>query len=230
MKIGGFQKTSLLDYPDNVSAIVWTVGCNFHCPFCYNKDIVEGKTSLISEEEIFVFLEKRKGLIDGLVITGGEPLMQEDIADFCEKVKKLGYIVKIDTNGTYPQKLQELVDKKLVDYIAMDVKAPKKKYNNLSGVKVDIKKIQESIDIIKQSGINYEFRTTFIREFLTQKDIIEIGEWLRDSKRFYIQQFKNDVPMISSKMSTIKPYSREEILDTLEKVKAFFEFCDVRGI
>ena len=230
MKIGGLQKTSLLDYPDNVSAIVWTVGCNFHCPFCYNKDIVEGKTGLISEEEILVFLEKRKGLIEGLVITGGAPLMQEGITDFCEKVKKLGYLIKVDTNGMYPEKLKELVDKKLVDYIAMDVKAPKKKYNDLSGVKADIKKIQESIDIIRKSGVDYEFRTTFIPEFLTQKDIVEIGEWLKGSKRFYIQQFKNDVPMISSEMSAIKPYSRDEILDTLEEVKTFFEFCNVRGI
>ena len=230
MKIGGFQKTSLLDYPDTVSAIIWTVGCNFHCPFCYNKDIVEEKTGLISEKEIFDFLEKRKGLIDGLVITGGEPLMQEDIADFCEKVKKLGYLVKIDTNGTYPEKLKELADKKLVDYIAMDIKAPKKKYKDLSGVKADIKKIQKSIDIIRKSGVDYEFRTTFIPKFLTQKDIVEIGEWLKRTKRFYIQQFKNDVPMISSKMSSIKPYSREEIFDTLEKIKPFFEFCDVRGI
>ena len=230
MKIGGFQKTSLLDYPDTVSAIIWTVGCNFHCPFCYNKDIVEEKIGLISEKEIFDFLEKRKGLIDGLVITGGEPLMQEDIADFCEKVKKLGYLVKIDTNGTYPEKLKELADKKLVDYIAMDIKAPKKKYKDLSGVKADIKKIQKSIDIIRKSGVDYEFRTTFIPEFLTQKDIVEIGEWLKGSKRFYIQQFKNDVPMISSKMSSIKPYPREEVFDTLEKIKPFFEFCDVRGI
>jgi pyruvate formate lyase activating enzyme len=230
MNIGGLQKTSLLDYPDTVSAIVWTVGCNFHCPFCYNKDIVEGKTGLISEKEIFDFLEKRKGLIDGLVITGGEPLMQEDIADFCEKVKKLGYLVKIDTNGTYPERLKELSDKKIVDYIAMDVKAPKKKYNELSGVKVDIKKIQKSIDIIRKSGVDYEFRTTFIPEFLTQKDIVEIGEWLNGSKRFYIQQFKNDVPMISSKMCSIKPYSQDEILSTLEKIKPFFEFCDVRGV
>jgi pyruvate formate lyase activating enzyme len=230
MKIGGFQKTSLLDYPDEISAIIWTVGCNFNCPFCYNVDLIKGNAAQFSEEELLDFLKKRKGLLDGLVITGGEPLMQKDITDFCEKVKKLGYVVKIDTNGTYPEKLQELIDKKLVDYIAMDIKAPKKKYNELSGVKVDIKKIQESIDVVRKSGVDYEFRTTFIPEFLTQKDIVEIGKWLKGSKRFYIQQFKNDVPMLSSKMNSIKPYSREEILSTFEKVKPFFEFCDVRGI
>ena len=135
MKIGGFQKTSLLDYPENVSAIAWTVGCNFSCPFCYNKDLVKGNVGLFSEEEIFSFLEKRKGLLDGLVISGGEPLMQKDIVDFITKVKKLGYLVKIDTNGSYPEKLKELIDKKLIDYVAMDVKAPKKKYDELTGVK-----------------------------------------------------------------------------------------------
>jgi pyruvate formate lyase activating enzyme len=230
MKIGGFQKTSLLDYPGNVSAIVWTVGCNFYCPFCYNKDIVEGKTGSISEKEIFEFLEKRKGLLDGLVITGGEPLLQKDIVGFCEKVKKLGYLVKVDTNGMFPDKLQVLIDKKLVDYIAMDIKASKKKYSELSGVKVDIKKIQKSIDLIKNSGVDYEFRTTFIPELLTSKDVVEIGKWLESSKRFFIQQFKNDVPMLSSKMTKIIPYSKDELLSALEKLKPFFEFCDVRGI
>ena len=109
MKIGGFQKTSLLDYPEEISAIIWTVGCNFNCPFCYNSDLVNEKTCLIPEKEVLDFLKKRKGLITGLVISGGEPLMQKDIAGFAEKVKKLGYLVKIDTNGTYPEKLKELI-------------------------------------------------------------------------------------------------------------------------
>ena len=142
MKIGGIQKTSLLDYPDTISAIIWTIGCNFRCPFCYNKDIVFGKVETISEEEVISFLEKRKGLLEGLVISGGEPLMQKDIVQFAEKVKKLGYLIKIDTNGMYPDKLRQLIDKKLIDYIAMDIKAPKNKYDNLTGVKTDIKKIE----------------------------------------------------------------------------------------
>ena len=119
MKIGGFQKTSLLDYPGNISSIIWTVGCNFRCPFCYNKDIVLGKTGTVPEEEILAFLKKRKGMLEALVVTGGEPLMQDDIADFLEKVKKLGYLVKIDTNGMFPEKLEELINKKLVDYLSL---------------------------------------------------------------------------------------------------------------
>ena len=162
MKIGGLQKTSLQDYPEEVSSIIWTVGCNFSCPFCYNTDLVYGTIEEISEDEVLSFLEKRKKLIDGLVISGGEPFLQKDLKNFCKKVKKLSYKIKIDTNGTFPNKLKELIDEKLVDYIAMDVKAPKKKYEKLAGVKTDIKKIEKSIEIIKNSDINYEFKTTFI--------------------------------------------------------------------
>ena len=230
MKIGGFQKTSLLDYPENVSAIVWTVGCNFSCPFCYNKDLVLGNVENIPEEEIFAFLKKRRGLLDGLVISGGEPLMQKDIVQFAEKVKKLGYLIKIDTNGMHPEKLKELIDKKLVDYIAMDVKAPKNKYDNLTGVKTNIKKIEESIEIIKNSNIDYEFKTTFAPGLLGKQDIIDIAKWLKDSKKFYLQQFKSNMPLISSKFQNVEPYSRDELIETLNDIKPYFENCEVRGI
>jgi pyruvate formate lyase activating enzyme len=230
MKIGGFQKTSLLDYPDAISAIIWTVGCDFRCPFCYNKDLVLGKVGNIPEDEIFSFLKKRKNLLDGLVISGGEPLMQKDIVQFAEKVKKLGFLIKIDTNGMHPDKLKELIDKKLVDYIAMDVKAPKKKYYSLTGVITDIKKIEESIEIIKNSKIDYEFKTTFAPRLLGKKDIIDIAKWLKDSKKFYLQQFKSNVPLISSKFQDIEPYSNDELIETLNAIESYFENCEVRGI
>lgn len=230
MKIGGLQKTSLLDYPKTISAIIWTVGCNCRCPFCYNKDIVFGNTGLIPEDEVISFLEKRKGMLEGLVITGGEPLMQEDTVDFISKVKKLGYLVKIDTNGAYPEALKELIDKKQVNYIAMDVKAPIDKYEVLTGIKADIKKIKESIELIKNSKIDYEFRTTAIPEYLSKKDILDIAKWLKGSKKFYIQQFKSDTPLILSKLNKIKPYPKEELLKILEEVKPYFDFCDVRGL
>lgn len=229
MNIGGFQKTSLLDYPDMISAIVWTVGCNFHCPFCYNKNLVEGKVGIIPEYEIFSFLKKRKGLIEGLVISGGEPLMQKDITGFCEKVKKLGYLIKIDTNGMYPDKLKELIDKKLVDYISMDIKAPKNKYNDLSGVKTDVKKIEKSIQIIRSNNVDYEFKTTFVPDLLSIQDIIDIGKWLKGSKKFYLQQFRNDAPVISPDLENLQAYSKEELKKALEKVKTFFEICNIRG-
>jgi pyruvate formate lyase activating enzyme len=219
-----------LDFPDRISAIIWTIDCNFRCPFCYNSNLVFGKVQLITEEVVLSFLKTRKGLLEGLVISGGEPLMQKDIAEFCEKVKKIGFLIKIDTNGMYPDKLKELIDKKLIDYLAMDVKAPKNKYDTVSGVKTDIKKIQKSIDLIKNSEVAYEFRTTFIPEFLTKQDIIEIGKWLKSSKRFYLQQFKNISPLVSSELEKIQPYSKEELISTLEKVKPFFKECDIRGI
>jgi pyruvate formate lyase activating enzyme len=230
MKIGGFQKTSLLDYPDYISAIIWTVGCNFRCPFCYNKNLVFGDVETYPQEEIFSFLEKRKGKLEGLVITGGEPLLQEDIVDFTGKVKKLGYLIKIDTNGTYPEKLKELIDKKLVDYIAMDVKAQKKKYDQLTGVKTKLIDIEKSITIIKNDAPDYEFRTTFIPGLLKKEDIIEIAKWLEGSKRFYLQQFKNDIPLVSSEYQNIAPYTKKELMETLNEIKHYFQNCDVRGI
>jgi len=230
MKIGGFQKTSLLDYPEKISTIIWTVGCNFNCPFCYNKDLVTGNVGSIPEKEIFDYLEKRKNMIEALVISGGEPLMHKDITTFCEKVKKLGYLIKIDTNGTYPEKLQELIDKKLVDYISMDVKAPKNKYEKLSGKKTDIKKIQKSIDIIQKSNIDYEFKTTFIPGLLKKEDIEDIAKWIKGSKKYFLQQFKSEVPLISGDLENTAPYSKTEILDTVEKIKPFFEYCKARGV
>ncbi len=230
MKIGGIQKISLLDYPDKISAIIWTVGCNFRCPFCYNINLVYEKTDLIMEEEILKFLEKRKGVLEGLVISGGEPLLQKDIFDFCKKVKKIGYEIKIDTNGTKPKELQRLIDEKLVDYISMDVKAPKNKYDILAGSKVIIKNIEKSIELIKNSNIDYEFKTTFVPKLLSKNDIIEIGKWLKGAKKYFLQQFKNDVPVLSDEIEGIPIYSKEELIDTIEKVKPYFKYCKVRGI
>ena len=230
MKIGGFQKTSLLDYPETISAIIWTAGCNFSCPFCYNKDLVKGKTSVFPEEEILDFLKKRKGLLDGLVITGGEPLIQEDIVEFCEKVKKIGYLIKIDTNGTNPEKLQELIDKKLVDYIAIDIKAPKEKYDQLTGVKTDLSKIEKSIEIIKKYAPNYEFRITIVPNILNKEDIVNIAKWLEGAKKFYIQQFKSNIPLISSKLENIAPCQKEYLVEILNEIKPFFNSCFIRGI
>ena len=230
MKFGGFQKTSLLDYPDQISAIVWTVGCNFSCPFCYNPQLVKGNVEQISEGEIFSFLKKRKGVLDGLSISGGEPLLQNDIVDFTKKVKKLGYLVKIDTNGTFPDRLKELIEKKLVDYVSMDVKAPKGKYKQLSGVKTPISKIEKSINIIKKSAPDYEFKTTFVPELLTKEDIIKIAQWLEGTKTYFLQQFKVNTPLISTKLEKIISYPKEYLTETLEEIKPYFNQCDLRGV
>jgi pyruvate formate lyase activating enzyme len=230
MKIGGLQKTSLLDYPGYISAIIWTNGCNFRCPFCYNKNLVLGNTEIYKEEEIFLFLEKRIGLLEAVVITGGEPLLQEDLIDFAHKIKKQGYLLKIDTNGSNPKKLQELLDNKLVDYVAMDVKAPKEKYDALAGVKTDLEKIEKSIEIIKTDAPDYEFRTTFVPKILLKNDIINIAKWLEGAKNYYLQQFKSNPPLISSKFNDVAPYSKKYLTETYNEIKPYFKKSDIRGI
>jgi pyruvate formate lyase activating enzyme len=230
MKIGGLQKISLLDYPNKLSAIIWTVGCNLCCPFCYNKQLLSDKNiKKISEDEIFSFLKKRIGKLEAVSITGGEPLLQKDISNFIKKIKNLGYLIKIDTNGTFPIVLNDLIERNLIDYISMDVKAPKKKYSYLCGKKVEINKIQKSIDLIKNSSIEYEFKTTIIPGMLEKKDIIKIAVWLNGAKQFYLQQFKNDTSLISKELEIIKPYSKKYLYEIIEEIKPNFEKCNVRG-
>jgi len=230
MKIGGFQKTTLLDFPDTISAIIWTNDCNFRCPFCYNKNLVFGNAESIPEKEIISFLEKRKGLIEGIVISGGEPFLQKDLIDFIKRVKNIGYLIKIDTNGSFPLKIKQLFDEELIDYISMDIKAPKNKYNQLSGVNVAILKIEKSIELIKKRAPKYEFRTTFVPKLLKKEDVIEIGKWLEGAEKYYLQQFKNNPPLVSSEFNDIAPYPKEYVIETLEAIKPFFKFCDVRGV
>ena len=194
MKIGGLQKTSLLDYPNKLSAIIWTVGCNLQCPYCYNKQLLDKNgIKIINEEDVLLFLKKRKGKLEALSISGGEPLLQEDIFNFINKVKKIGYLIKIDTNGTFPNKLKKLIDEQLVDYISMDIKAPKNKYDIICNKKVNIKNIQKSIDLIKNFSKKYEFKTTIVPSLLNKNDIIEIAEWLKGADQYYLQQFKNHI-------------------------------------
>jgi pyruvate formate lyase activating enzyme len=229
MKLGGLQKTSLIDYPDHICAIVWTVGCNFRCPFCYNPQLVTGNAELISEKDFFSLLEKRQGVLEAVSITGGEPFLQKDLKDFVKKIKKMGYLVKVDTNGTFPEKLEGFLDEKLIDYIAMDVKAPKNKYHEISGVKTDVSKIEKSIRIIKEKVPNYEFRTTFIPNLLKKNDIIEIAKWLNGAKNYYIQQFRNNEKLVESGFQKNKPYSEKYLEETLKEVKPFFDSCKIRG-
>jgi pyruvate formate lyase activating enzyme len=230
MKIGGFQKTSLLDYPDRISAIIWTSGCNFRCPFCYNKNLALGTAQLFPEDEILSFLSKRKTLLEGVVISGGEPLLHADIIDFVKKIKNLRLLVKIDTNGAYPEQLNELLEQQLIDYIAMDVKAPQKKYPQLTGVNTDLSKIEASINLLKTKAPAYEFKTTFIPGLLTKEDIIKIAQWLKGADTYFLQQFKIKAPLLSSTLETNVPYPREYLLDTLKEIQPFFKRCAVRGI
>lgn len=231
LKLGGLQETSLLDYPGKICAIVWTVGCNFRCPFCYNTNMVYGKTELVTVDHVLSFLNKRKGKLDALSITGGEPLLHEDLELFIRKVKNLGFLVKLDTNGTFPQRLKNLLDEKLVDYVSMDIKAPIEKYDQLAGVHVDTEQIKKSINLIMKKAADYEFKTTVIPGLLKKEDIKTIATMIKGAKRYYLQQFKMDVPIINQELlSNAKPYAQKDFEEMKEYALSLVETCFLRGV
>lgn len=203
MNICGYQKTTLLDYPGHVAATIFTGGCNFRCPFCHNSDLLSKSVATVSEEEIFSFLQKRKNILSGICITGGEPTLQPDLVEFIEKVRSLGYKVKLDTNGYRPQIISDLLSRNMLDYIAMDIKAGFSNYPKVSGIlNINIETIKESISIIENSGIDYEFRTTAVKELHTKQDFFEITEMISSQSPYYIQSFKDSgnvlIPGLSS--------------------------------
>lgn len=221
MKICGFQKMTMLDYPGKVACTVFTGGCNFRCPFCHNALLVTGidDENVFDEEEIISYLYKRKGIIDGVCITGGEPLLQKDIAEFLQKVKATGLPVKLDTNGSYPQKLRELVEKGLVDYVAMDIKNSKEKYAETIGLSdYDLSKVEESVEFLLCDAVDYEFRTTVVREFHTQEDILNIANWISDAKRYFLQGFVDSGNLIGSGMSAYRPQEMVEICTKAQEI------------
>ena len=230
MKIGGFQEISLLDYPGRIAAIVWTMGCNFRCPFCYNRDLVLDKTDQIPVDVIFSYLDERKGKIDAVSISGGEPFLQSDLEGFVSTIKEKGFLVKIDTNGSFPKQLEQMLDNSLIDYISMDVKAPKISYEKVTNTSIDIEKINASIQNIREKAPDYEFKTTVIPYFHTKEDIIEIAHWLKGSKKYYIQQFKHTSPLLSKSFNTEKSYTKEDLEMICQQIKPFFDKCEVRGI
>ncbi|MCX8016157.1 MAG: anaerobic ribonucleoside-triphosphate reductase activating protein [Patescibacteria group bacterium] len=233
MEIGGLQKTTLIDYPGKIAATVFLIGCNFRCPFCYSSELVLPEKikqqPRIKEEEFFSFLKEKRGYLDGVVICGGEPTIQPDLEQFLKKIKKMNFLIKIDTNGSQPEVLKKIIDKKLIDYIAMDIKAPlrEEKYNLAAGCKVNLEAIRESINLIKASGIDYEFRTTIVPTIHTFDDIIEIAKNIAPAKRYYLQNFKAE-KTINPQMLQIRGFSEEEIKILIEKIKKFFEECKLR--
>jgi len=192
MIIGGFQKMTVQDFPGKVACIIFTHGCNFRCPFCHNASLVTQACEEVKQEEIFAYLNKRKGILDGVCISGGEPFVQGDkLFDFMKKIKEMGFLIKLDTNGYFPDRLKYAIDNGLVDYVAMDIKNCPDKYAMTAGVrKLDIAKIEESVKILMTSGVDYEFRTTVTAELHTPEDFTKIGEWIKGAKRYYIQNFE----------------------------------------
>lgn len=192
MIICGFNKLTLLDYPNKVACIIFTKGCNYKCPFCHNGPLVIGDEETVDEQEILDYLDKRKNILDGIVISGGEPLIHKDIKIFLKKVKERNFQIKLDTNGTNPELLKEIIDNKLVDYVAMDIKNTLPKYEKTVGVKnTYIENIKKSISILENSKIEYEFRTTIVKDFHTIDDIKEILSLINGNSKYYIQNFQN---------------------------------------
>jgi pyruvate formate lyase activating enzyme len=192
MIIGGYQKLTLIDYPGKLATTIFTVGCNFRCPFCHNPELVDLKLvhNEESEKEFIEFLKKRKGKLEGVCITGGEPLIQPDIIPFIKKIKKLGFLVKLDTNGTRPDVLKKIIDAKIVDYIAMDIKNQLKYYGKTTNAKVDKSRIKLSVNLIKNSRLPYEFRTTAVPGIHTEKDFSEIAKWIAGAPAYYLQEYR----------------------------------------
>lgn len=201
MKIYGLQKLTLLDFPGHTAATVFTGGCNLRCPFCHNAPLVTELSDFEAQDESVVtdYLKKRKGILDGLAVTGGEPLLQPDIRGFIERVRALGFAVKLDTNGCYPEKLKELVEAGLVDYVAVDVKNSKERYAETVGIPdFDLTPVEETVDFLKRGLVPYEFRTTVVKELHSIDDIGKIGQWITGAPRYFLQNFTDSGDLVGS--------------------------------
>ena len=193
MKIHGLQKMTLLDFPGHVACTVFLGGCDWRCPYCHNYELATGQVPpVMEEEELFAFLAKRKGLLDGVAITGGEPCLRRDLPDFIAKIRELGFPVKLDTNGTHPEVLKEILDQHLVEYVAMDIKNSPDRYGETAGVPAPaLDAVRESVRFLLEGGVDYEFRTTVVRELFDDNSFLGIGPWIRGAKRYFLQPFED---------------------------------------
>lgn len=232
MNVCGLNKTTLLDYPEHVAATIFTGGCNFTCPFCHNKDLVipSTRTPIYSYETIFSFLKKRKNILGGVCITGGEPTIHPDLIDWIRDIKALGLSVKLDTNGYHPEILSKLYSLELLDYVAMDIKNTPMSYAQTVGLSpqnFDLKKIEESITLIKNSNVNYEFRSTIVKELHTYESIITMAKWIAPCERYFLQSYREDEHVINPVFSS---YNAKEFSDILELVTPIIPNTKLRGI
>ena len=229
MIFNGFQKMTLLDFPGKVACTLFTGGCNFRCPFCHNAVLVENPelAEEISEQFVLDFLKKRQGLLDGVCITGGEPLLQSDLEQFIIKVKEMGYAVKLDTNGSYPEKLISLCEKGLIDYVAMDVKSSMEKYPLCTGIKdYNTAKVEQSIDYLLQGRIDYEFRTTVADELHTPEDIETLAKRIEGAKRYFLQNFVDSGNILGENLS---PVPHEKLVFMWSIASKYVQNCEIRG-
>lgn len=229
MKISGFTKLTLLDYPKKTACIIFTQGCNYNCSFCQNSGLIPcGKDQLIDHSEIFDYLKKRKNVIDGVVISGGEPTIQAGLIDFIKRIKEMGFLIKLDTNGSNPDVIKKLVDEKLIDYIAMDVKNIFDEYIGIVKVKqVNIEKIKESINIIKESNVLHEFRTTIMKNYHDIEKLTKICEYLGESEKYYLQNFEDSENVLDKSLVS---FSKEILMNIQTILRKNFPNVTVRGI
>lgn len=230
MVISGMQKLTLLDYPGKTACLLFTQGCNFRCPFCHNKDLLENSEPnlAVSEEEVFNYLTKRKGILDGVCITGGEPLLQRDIETFIKKIKDMGFKVKLDTNGSCPATLKKLIENNLLDYIAMDVKDDFESYDKTSGIKmINTENIKKSIAIIENSNVEYEFRTTVVKELHNYNQLKNICEYIGKNAKYYIQNYRDCDTVLERGLTG---FSESELLDIEKRLKVTYPNVMIRGI
>ena len=229
MKIGHIQKTSLIEYPGKISAIIFTLGCNFACPYCHNPELVDPKRFIqpLDEDEVIAFLKKRAGQLDAVVITGGEPMIHADLNEFMQKIKEMGYLIKLDTNGTSPDMLHRAIEEGLVDYIAMDIKAPLERYEMITRTPVNTEAIKSSIDLIMNAGLPYEFRTTLVRSLLNPEDILTIGRMIKGSGTYILQHF---VPSKHLDKDFIheSSFTQEEVADMKRQLDTLVKTCIIR--
>lgn len=230
MRIQGIQKLTLLDFPEKVACTVFTAGCNFRCPFCHNASLVVDIPPVgeISEEEFFSFLKKRQGILDGVCVTGGEPLLQPEIETFIRKIKELGYAVKLDTNGSFPKKLKMLVENGLVDYVAMDIKNCLEDYGVTAGLSgLDVSSIQESVEYLKEKHVSFEFRTTVVKGYHFEESFEKIGQWIQGTEKYFLQNFVDSGDLIGK---DTKGCSEEEMKEFLQVVQKYVPGAELRGI
>ncbi len=229
MKIHGLQKLTLLDYPGHTACTVFTAGCNFRCPFCHNAALVTeiDSSAALGEEAFFQFLKKRQGILDGVCITGGEPLLEPDIGAFMGKIKDLGFAVKLDTNGSFPEKLKNLMEEGLVDYVAMDIKNCLEKYSLTAGVAIDTAAIEKSIDLLMGGNVEYEFRTTVVKPLHVVEDIEKIAMRIRGAKQYFLQNFVDSGNLIGEGLSG---HDAENMIRMRSRAVLHVPSCALRGI
>ena len=235
MYISGLQKLTLLDYPGHLAAIVFLDGCNFRCPFCQNSTLVlpsEKVSSIINIEEFQTFLKKRSGILEGICVTGGEPTLHNELPDFLEMIRQSGYLVKLDTNGTNPEMLRQLLQDELLDYVAMDIKAGHVNYANTAGLPSDsdlLARVETSVELLLHSRIDYEFRTTAVGGLHTEEDFRDIAQWIRGCQHYYLQSFR-DCDQILMKNHPFFSFSEEQMHHFLEIVQKEIPQASLRGI